>query len=170
MGLNASDKSEFIIEFLKNGNGKFFTPSEIGREFANKFYLPKSILIVEPSKHLHKILHELLKKGLIQKSGYKNSLRYGILLEGLGGEIKLSETFKNFYIDHAIIPMDQWINDLSRPILRNCDFKLVQKLIHSYPHLKIYFFKMVEIEGRESITWMVRPKSSKYPKGKFEPV
>lgn len=170
MGLSASVKSEFIIEFLKNGNGKFFTPSEIGREFANKYYLPKSILVVEPAKHLHKILHELLKKNLIQKLGYKNSLRYGILPEGLGDEINLSEKFRNFYIKNSIVPMVEWINDLSRPILRNCDFKLVQKLTHSYPHLKIYFFKSVIIDGQESITWMVRPKSLKYPKGKFEPV
>ncbi len=51
------------------------------------------------------------------------------------------------------------------------DFRIVQKPFASLVHLLIYFSHPVKLENDQTFgnVWIVKPKSLKFPKGKFEP-
>lgn len=162
-------KQSFIIELLQGLDGKFLTPREIGQKFQAQFFSPRSIIIVEPVKHLHIELRNLAKEGLIQTWGSHTTLRYGISKQ-VNGVITLRKKFIEYYIQRTSIPIDEWIKDPNRPIVKGIDYRIVQKLNGSFVHLLLYFSQPTQQEKDSTFgtVWKVKPKSKKYPNGKFE--
>jgi hypothetical protein len=76
MIIDIPTKQSFIIELLKDLDGKFSTPREIGQKFQDQFFSPRSITLIEPVNHLHKELRKLADEGLIQAWGKRTVLRY----------------------------------------------------------------------------------------------
>lgn len=79
MSIHFATKEKFILDLLNGMNGKYLTPREIGKKFNDRFFLPKTIVVVEPVKLLHRVLQNLFNDGKIQKMGVRSYLRDGSL-------------------------------------------------------------------------------------------
>lgn len=169
MSINTATKTKFIIDLLRGLEGKFLTPREIGKKYHEKFFLPREGLVVEPAKHLHKVFQFLSKEGLIQTMGKASELRYGIGKTSKK-QIVLQARFTDYYIKNSFVPIETWINDPTRPTIKGIDFRIVQKPFASLVHLLLYFSHPVRLKNDPTFgsIWIVKPKSIKYPNGKFE--
>ncbi|WP_296702861.1 hypothetical protein [Algoriphagus sp.] len=105
MSVDFATKKKFILDLLTRIDGKFLIPLEIGKNYQEKFFLSREVVVVEPAKHLHKVFQALPKEGLIQNMGKGSDLRYGIS-KRMKNPITLNAGFIDYYIRNSSVPIE----------------------------------------------------------------
>ena len=171
MYLSSEKKKKYILKILNSQPGKFIAIKDLYSQILSHPEFQDQIQYSVPEKTFFNELKFLVSENLIQKTGNNRILKYGIRTSGSDSEQEtLSEDFINYYICHALEPIENWINSPELPILKQNEFKIIQFLFASSPYLKLVFdFPVCTFsEEPKSITWIVKPKSKKHPEGKFE--
>lgn len=173
MYLSSVKKKKYILEILNSQSGKFIPIKDLYSQILSHPEFPKQIIYSVPEKIFLKELKSLVSENLIQKIGNIRNLKYGIRISNLdSNEEILTEEFINYFICHALEPIEYWINSPELPTLKQNEFKIIQFPFASSPYLKLVFDFPVSTfsEEQKSITWIIKPKSKKHPNGKIEAV
>lgn len=120
MRITKISKETFVRELLKKINGKFLTAREVGNNYQEEFFTPRSCHLVEPAKYLDIVLRGLVNKGLILKWGEKSTARYG-LKRTVTSQTTLQNAFIHYFIKRVAQPLQDEINDHERPIIDGID-------------------------------------------------